>query len=104
MSDADKDAGDTTVDKTVMTTLRDCTLVEEQNIKSTTIICYWYQQSWREQEGYVSRLWDAKNLEGGPSAGDILADLKKHVEIWIWSTSEGPQAGWGHLGSLWRAR
>ena len=40
MSDADKDAGDTTVDKTVMTALRDCTLVEEQNIKSTTIICY----------------------------------------------------------------
>lgn len=40
MSDTDKDAGDTTVDKTVMTALRDCTLVGEQNIKSTTIICY----------------------------------------------------------------
>lgn len=75
-----------------------CILVGEQSRKSTTSNMLLIPAKLERAERLCLCLWDAENLESGPSAGDILADLKEHVEVWARSSSRGPGAGRGHLG------
>lgn len=74
-----------------------CILVGEQNRESTSNTLL-MPAKLEGAERLCLCLWDAENLESGPSAGDILADLKEHVGVWARSSSRGPRAGRGHLG------